>query len=180
MNGKPRMRHIMNVVERVAAEHGVHGIFTRSRSTELVRWRQQVMVLGREARFSTLRIGSALGVDHSTVVHGACAMRKLIEEGNEYAITVDRTTRAALARHRDGFFDPERVSRRVNDLLPPKAVERLDETTEPVIASELTTELRKLRRQKWSVYGLAKRFDITPHEVEALIGEKVFHGEVRA
>ncbi|WP_084030856.1 hypothetical protein [Bradyrhizobium paxllaeri] len=62
----PRMREI---IRQVAAEHGLHPVEVATRKTKsrYVLARVDAARRLRAARYSTMQIGAALGVDHSTV-----------------------------------------------------------------------------------------------------------------
>jgi chromosomal replication initiator protein len=91
---------VLEVAAAVAADFGVTlgQLCSARRGRYVARPRQVAMLLTYELTgCSTPQIGRRLNRDHSTVLHGIAAVRRLMGEDEEFAVQV-RSLRRALAR----------------------------------------------------------------------------------
>lgn len=188
-----RIESIIAAVERAAKQQGIEDIW-KSRIHSIIPWRWQIMRLAWENRYSCSQIGRIIKCDHTTVIHGLVRWTRSMEQTNSYARKVDERSRAELRGeplaepveriNRDHGFGVrmlrkietikarQEVERRKRELFERKQREAMENAAR---IQMMDAEMRKLRKQfGWSVYGLARRFDITPQEAAVRIGERIF------
>lgn len=190
-----RIESIIRAVERAAKQEGVESIW-KSRTQIMIQWRWQIMRLAFENRYSHCQIGRIIRLDHTTVLHGVVRWSGLMECASArgiYMRKIDAVSREELRA--EPLAEPEdrvnrehgfgiRMMRKVETIKAREAVEsakrelvrrkREEEAERAARIQAIDTEMRKLRRQQWSVYGLARRYEMTPQEVAVRIGERIF------
>lgn len=143
---------INEIVTAVAEEFQVAEKDIRSfyRARHVVRAKVSVSFLAFcEYQYGVTRIGRALSRDHTTIISNVESAKELIMKDRAYGVQLEAVKEAL----KDLTRKPK-----------PAAME----TDSPAVS--YADEIRKRRREGWSLQGICKRYNLAPEHVAPIIG----------